>query len=171
GGRDDEAPTSNLAVAQTRGEILVDAQGKPIQAFFHSSCGGRTETPENVWKSAAASAVFESVPDRYCKEDPYAHWRLNISASKIRARLRRVGIRAGEIRKIKIGSKTTSGRAGRFIIDTGRGRIDISGNKFRMALGPDALRSTLITDLRFSRGTFHFEGRGWGHGVGLCQWG
>ena len=49
--------------------------------------------------------------------------------------------------------------------------MEVWGNRFRLALGPEALRSTIITNLKAGKSTVSFEGRGWGHGVGLCQWG
>ena len=58
-----------------------------------------------------------------------------------------------------------------FWVHTSGGKTEIQGNRFRIAVGPEALRSTLLTDLSIKKGVVHFEGRGWGHGVGLCQWG
>ncbi len=171
GGSDVEAPESNYAVDQTRGEILVDQTGKPVQAFFHSSCGGMTERPQNVWKSANAEDVFGTVPDSFCEGDPHYHWRLTISYASIRAKLRRAGVSVKEIKKISINKKTESGRAASFSVTTAGGTIEVPGNKFRLALGPEALRSTLVTSLTAGKKTVVFEGRGWGHGAGLCQWG
>ena len=47
----------------------------------------------------------------------------------------------------------------------------MAGNRFRLALGPERLRSTLLVNLKMEKKSVFFEGRGWGHGVGLCQWG
>ena len=172
GGLEDEAPMANRAVDETRGEFLVDNEGKPVEAFFHSSCGGYTETPENVWRNHPASDAFMTIRDDYCKADPYNHWTLHLSASTIRTRLRRSGINlVGSIDRIKIAGKTPSGRAAFFAVHTNRGTATIPGNKFRMALGPESLRSTLLLSLKQSGHDYYFEGRGWGHGVGLCQWG
>jgi stage II sporulation protein D len=172
GGQDTEAQESNHAVDDTRGEILEDAAGKPVQAFFHSSCGGRTELPEYVWKSSDPADVFGVVDDgTFCRDDPHYKWQLTISYGSIRERLRRAGVRVREITSISIGQKTPSGRAETFVLKTSRGTVEIPGNKFRLALGPETLRSTLLTNLKAGKRTVWFEGRGWGHGVGLCQWG
>ncbi len=171
GGLEDEAPAANKAVEETRGEYLLTKQGKPLEAFFHSSCGGRTETPNYVWKSRAAEEDFSAVKDSYCRADPYYRWQLNLGADTLRNRLKRAGVRVGAIRKISIAKKTPSDRAWVLGIYSDSGTREMSGQNFRMAIGPEALRSTLLTEISRTKRGFHFEGRGWGHGVGLCQWG
>jgi len=171
GGLEDEASAANQAVDQTRGEILQDREGKPVQAFFHSSCGGYTETPENVWFKQDPSNVFESIKDDYCRDDPYYHWQVELSKSTIIARLRRAGYKMRNIKKITAGKKSASGRAVTVWVYSSKGKTEIQGNRFRLALGPEVLRSTLLTDVTPLKKTIRFEGRGWGHGVGLCQWG
>ena len=55
-------------------------------------------------------------------------------------------------------------------IQSEKGRLKISGKEFRRLLGYDLLRSTNFV-VKESNGIYHFSGLGWGHGVGLCQWG
>ncbi len=171
GGLEVEAPESNRAVDETKGEVLMDSQGKPIQTFFHSSCGGRTELPSHVWKSANAGECFGVVPDAFCEGDPHYKWQLTMSYSAIRERLRRAGINVRPIKKITIVQKSDSGRADFFGLQTGRGVVEVQSNRFRLALGPENLRSTMIINMKAGKSSVWFEGRGWGHGVGLCQWG
>src|SRR5207237_2449270 len=64
-----------------------------------------------------------------------------------------------------------SGRAWVFTVESSKGKVQIPGNSFRLAVGADELRSTLLTTIKQRGKVFRFEGRGWGHGVGLCQWG
>jgi stage II sporulation protein D len=111
------------------------------------------------------------VPDSFCKADPFSHWAFKVSAGFVTARLKRAGVRVGNVTRIKIAKRSPSGRAEIFTVYGSRKHADVNGNKFRIALGPERLRSTLITDLSGVRGGFRFEGRGWGHGIGLCQWG
>ena len=112
GGLEDEVPAANQAVEATRGEVLITKDGKPVEAFFHSSCGGRTEVPQYVWKGRTVSPDFSSISDSYCsQEDPFYRWHLDLSGATIRARLRRVGIRIGEISKIKVLKRSPSDRA------------------------------------------------------------
>ena len=172
GGLQDEKPASNQAVVDTRGEILTDDKGAALQTFFHSSCGGHTESPEYVWREVASAPDYlASVRDTYCKEDPFYNWQYRISAELMQKRLRRAGYHVGTIKSVKIAKKSPSGRAWQFAVDSSRGKMQIPGNNFRLALGPEALRSTLLTDIRKEGKYIQFEGHGWGHGVGMCQWG
>jgi stage II sporulation protein D len=171
GGLEVESPSSNQAVDATRGEILVDGAGKPLQSYFHSSCGGRTERPEHVWKSPAQNEAFGSVEDLFCQEDPHYRWTLELSYATIRRRCQRAGIRIREIRKIEVVRKSPSGRAEMIALKTARGTVEVPGNRFRLAIGADLLRSTLLVELKAGKKSAVFVGKGWGHGVGLCQWG
>ena len=172
GGQDVEAPETNHAVDDTRGEALVDSTGCPVQAFFHSSCGGHTELPQQVWSASQVADVFEVVSDgKYCQDDPHYKWQLTLSYNTIRERLRHAGIRVRDIRSISVLRKSPSGRAEIFSLQTSRGKVEVWGNRFRLAMGPEALRSTFLTNMKAGKRTVYFEGHGWGHGVGLCQWG
>jgi stage II sporulation protein D len=171
GGMEVESPLSNQAVDDTRGQVLEDSSGKPVQAFFHSSCGGQTELPSRVWKSSNADEVFGSVPDNFCNADPHYKWQWTASYSVIRKRLRHVGLRVREIKKIVAVQKSESGRTEVFGVVTSQGTTNVWGNQFRLAMGPEALRSTMIINMKAGKSSVSFEGHGWGHGVGLCQWG
>jgi stage II sporulation protein D len=171
GGMDVESPESNRAVDNTHGEVLVGPSGKPVVAYFHSSCGGRTELPQHVWKTAPPDDVYGNILDTYCQEDPHYLWKLELSYATIRQRLRRAGVRLHDLKKIAIVQKSLSGRAEIIGLQTSRGVLEISGNRFRLAMGADALRSTLFVNVKQTKKSVLFEGHGWGHGAGLCQWG
>jgi stage II sporulation protein D len=171
GGVEDESEHANQAVRATRGEIIVNKEGKAVEAFFHSSCGGETETPDHVWTRHGPLEEFSNVRDPFCREDRYSNWTMEMTGPTMTQKLRRAGVRIGEIRRVKIVERSPSGRARTFRVFGTRGQVDMNGNRFRIALGPERLRSTFLTDLSARKGRFHFEGKGWGHGVGLCQWG
>ena len=171
GGRSDEAMAPTRAVLETKGQILISPDGKPIQAFFHSSCGGMTEKPSAVWATTSPDDAFGCTADSFCSDDPFRTWHLTMAVSSLRARLNRAGIRVGMLKDIQITEKSASGRAEKLTLLWRGGSKVVSGNRFRLALGPETLRSTLLTDIHRTAGRFYFEGHGWGHGVGLCQWG
>lgn len=171
GGRSDEAPAPIRAVDGTQGEVLVDAAGLPIQAFFHSSCGGMTDKPGNVWNANYPDDLFGVTVDTFCVDDPYRTWHLSLNASTIKMRLGRAGVRVGTVKDIQIGKRSPSGRAQTLLLIWRGGKKEVSGNKFRLAVGPEAFRSTLLSEISHSGKRFDFTGHGWGHGVGLCQWG
>jgi stage II sporulation protein D len=172
GGQTSESTATNKAVDDTCGQVLVDRQGVPVEAFFHSSCGGQTENPRYVWKGINdPPAYLAGVKDAYCQDDPYLNWHVQLNASLIRRRLRRVGVWLGDIQKINLAKISPSGRAWAIEVISNKGKALIPGNRFRMAVGPEVLRSTLVTKVQKVGRAFRFEGHGWGHGVGFCQWG
>lgn len=172
GGQDVEKPDSNRAVDETRGDLLVDAEKKPVRAFFHAACGGRTDLPEYVWKTDPSQGVYGIVSDSdYCEGYPRQHWKLTMSLSALRDRMRRAGLRIKSIRDVTVMQKSPSGRSQIVLLTTSKGEIQVAGNRFRLALGPETLRSTFLTNVQVKKNHVYFEGLGWGHGVGLCQWG
>ncbi len=152
------------AVAGTRGMILKSA-GKPLPAYFHSTCGGHTAAAHDVFGGAPILSL-PGVPCRYCEGSRTFRWSVPISLSQAGKAL---GM-AGKLRDISIGKTDRGGRARTFVL-TGDRTVERSAAEVRMALGPALLRSTLILSIKISGSEIRFEGGGFGHGVGLCQMG
>ncbi len=148
------------AVDETRGEILT-YEGKPIEAFYHSTCGGKTENAEEVFgKSYPYLKSVEST----CDISPYSVWEKQITSREIEKALN-----VSEIKDIVIKSHTSSGRVKELRIIAGSGSSSISAPDFRKAIGWSRLPSTNFS-VHKDADSFFFEGKGYGHGVGLCQW-
>jgi stage II sporulation protein D len=190
GGLDSETPEGDEAVASTSGQILT-YDGAPIDAFFYSTCGGRTADGTEVFR-AADRPYLRSVPDlaengtAYCSISPRFRWREDWSGEALRNTLRRtlpavIGTPAGEVRDVRdvrVTAITGSGRVGRLSIMLGRSSVDVDGPLIRQVLrstSDDQLRSNTFT-LSVTRAGGRVtrlvaEGSGAGHGVGFCQWG
>ncbi|MDI6756757.1 MAG: SpoIID/LytB domain-containing protein [Endomicrobiia bacterium] len=169
-GASGERPSTDKAVFDTAGEILLDNNGAPANTVFHASCGGHTEEPSNVWDVASSPiAYLVARKCSYC--DWYKHytWSSQIEESFIRARLNAAGYKVGNIRALEITGRNVSGRA-RFIrvIHSG-GALAIRAGKFRLAVDSWKMKSTKITAIVRKKDSFEFRGYGWGHGVGMCQ--
>ncbi|MGH7516999.1 MAG: SpoIID/LytB domain-containing protein [Gemmatimonadales bacterium] len=185
-----ETPEGREAVESTRGQVLT-WNGGPIDAFFFSTCGGRTETGTDVFRGANVP-YLQSVSDAspsgtaYCRISPRFRWREEWSGEGLRAVLRRSlpGVlsidasRVDQVRDVRVASRTASDRVGLLTIVLGRESLDVDGPTVRQVLRTPAgemLRSTAFTlDVRRSGGRIArliAEGGGNGHGVGLCQWG
>jgi stage II sporulation protein D len=82
----------------------------------------------------------------------------------------RWGYQVGEIEAITPLARTKTNRILRLEIRHDLGRTLMEGKRFRQCLGYDLIRSTNFFVKRENSG-FSFQGKGWGHGVGLCQWG
>ncbi len=164
-GIESEAPPLYSAVDSTAGQV-VTYNGKIILAAFHSSSGGHTENVENVWSDNLP--YLRGVPD-FDGNTPEAQWVKSFTREELSSRISGVG------NVLSMTPERTS-PVGRIItmkvIGDRTSRV-ISGPALRLALG---LRSTWFTVTPDAAGksvpsTFKIEGRGYGHGLGLSQWG
>ena len=146
------------AVRATRDQILLYGEKKPkmVQVFFHGSCGGFLERPSQVWGGYDLPYLYYG-PDFPCAADSSQEWNTSFSLDSFA----RVFGTSDCPTVLRAGS---SGRA----IQLGIGGVRIKGTEFRKRLG---LRSTLITGTECSQDSVVIRGRGYGHGIGLCQTG
>ncbi|MEK6544245.1 MAG: SpoIID/LytB domain-containing protein [Elusimicrobiota bacterium] len=160
------------AVEDTDGEVLYNSDGAPLEAYFHSCCGGRTADASDVW-SAKAPRELKGVTDfGYCKMSPHYSWVTSLPVEELERALREVKPDfLGPVKGFSIGTLERSSRVLSLRVTTNFGRFEVPTQKLRQALGPNWIRSTKITRIHFDKGRFLIYGKGWGHGVGLCQWG
>ncbi|HTL11119.1 MAG TPA: SpoIID/LytB domain-containing protein [Bdellovibrionota bacterium] len=197
GGARAEDAAAARAVRRTRGWVLVERHHprQPIKAFYHSSCGGTTELPERVWGGPYAGYGRHRVSCPYCAGAPKAHWQFALSELQLIEAVRRGSIsdgrepgwpadwyrRAASYRLERIWTEAWKGsprvREVHFSWahpgGLAQGRMDLAlpATRLRHWLGQDRLLSTLFQVARGRDGRWGFEGRGNGHGVGLCQYG
>lgn len=167
GGVQDEYVSTQQAVDATQGQILA-YNGAIIEAVFHSSSGGHTENVEDVWSEARP--YLRAVPD-YDQQAPVYQWTEVFTLDDISELTAGVG----NVVSIVPQEKTPQGRVRTLKITGDQGEKVITGAQFRKALG---LRSTLFTIQPASTGdkatgarSFQVQGRGFGHGLGLSQYG
>lgn len=171
GGMEAEDPVCTKAVDATAGEVLT-WNGELAQTLFHASCGGYTENPNNVWSwESEAPDYLKGCRDRYCKDSPHNTWSSAIKEEVIRQRLRKAGYKVGVIKKIKMSGEYKSGRTKELVIKHSDGTLTLTAARFRMAVDTWLVKSAFLDDVSKKGDSFVFEGRGWGHGVGMCQWG
>ncbi|HUG41977.1 MAG TPA: SpoIID/LytB domain-containing protein [Longimicrobiales bacterium] len=186
GGVDADDPVSARAVRETRGEILVH-DGAPIEAYYHSTCGGRTAALEEVWPGEPRP-YLKSVSDArpgggfYCESSNRFRWTESWTRDALVATLERglaahVGrtVDPGRIRAMALTGRTQSGRAEALRIATDAGEFRVRGDSIRWVLRPAPnriLNSALIELHPEGDGDvtgLTIEGGGWGHGIGMCQ--
>lgn len=151
------------AVGKTEGEVLVH-EGALLTAFFHSTCGGHTEDAARVFRSHDRPPL-RGVPCDTCLESPLHRWEVKIPVGDLESRL---GVKG--VKTILPRDRGPSGRCGAVRVEGEAGEAILSGKDFRWKLGVNRLRSTAFEATR-EGDAFLFRGRGFGHGVGLCQWG
>lgn len=196
------------AIEKTRGKILTikGRQAIPIQAFYHSNCGGHTELPHYVW-GVQKPGFSKRIRCPYCKSASTYEWSLSLPESEIRQKILlavtkdkppvdwpedwQAYFSSGQILEFKTGNRAPSGRILEIkltlsseLTPTDENQLllpkayskpqkkvfSLSGNQFRRYLGTQVVRSTLFKS-RFSENILDLLGQGYGHGVGLCQWG
>jgi stage II sporulation protein D len=148
------------AVEETAGEILT-FNGSPIEPFYHSTCGGRTENPEEVF---GKSYPYLKSVESNCEISPFWVWERNIPLSEIEESLNISGIK-----KMTVKSYTSTKRVRELTIIYDSGTTTIKATDLRKTLGWSRLPSTNFT-IAQNGDSIIFEGKGYGHGVGLCQW-
>lgn len=156
-------PAAKEAAASTAGQVLV-LDSVPVEAYFHSSCGGRTE--DGLAALGRGYEYLRGVECGKCDGAPGALWRQVIPAEEL-GRAAGLGRAATSV---EIVERTATGRAAKVAIAAGRRSVTLTGADFRQRLGWARLRS-LAFEVSAVKGGFAFDGRGSGHGAGLCQWG
>ncbi len=182
-GAEKEDFRASRAVARTAGVVLVTgAEAQPIKAYYHSTCGGQTTLPERVW-GKSEPGFRHTVRCTTCGDSPRFKWSAPLSAQEIAQKLSRARlISAGsQIEDIWVVKTDETGRASRIGVRlVGRlNPVTLEANVFRLAIGGERVKSTAFSISRSSPSArspasaaqFQLIGRGFGHGVGMCQWG
>jgi stage II sporulation protein D len=192
GGADAEQPGATRGIERTRG-LVVTYAGRVINAPYHSACGGSTAAPDEVWR-ATAEPYLRPVSDRipgsdrfYCGAAPRFQWMRAYTAPELDAVIGRYlrqyatvpASGVGAIRDIRVGARTQSGRAATLTVVSDAGEYTLRGNDIRSVFrtsGGEMLNSTYfsVESLAGRSGALTqvtLRGNGYGHGVGMCQWG
>jgi stage II sporulation protein D len=167
GGRVSERYRTNKAVEDTEG-VIITYQGRPFPAYYHATCGGYTEDASVLWNIDISP--LKGVACGFCKDSPHFNWHYVLSIDWFKARLADAGYRINSLKDIVIESRDKSGRVTNLKISTDEKDIEIPAKDFRNIVGPNIIRSTNFT-VAILNHDIVFEGIGWGHGAGLCQWG
>ncbi len=168
GGKIAERWRTNEAVDSTRGEVLT-FEGKVFPAYYYATCGGHTEDAKELWQIDIIP--LKGVVCGFCAGSPHFKWRAAFPLKEINKKLQDKNAPAANITAIEILGRDNSGRAAQLKLTyEDMSSSVISAKDFRQKMGPNLVRSTnfIMADIA---DIIYFEGYGWGHGVGLCQWG
>jgi len=165
GGVAAEDPRVTQAVKDTAGQYLGLASD-PIKAYFHSRCGGVTETAQTVWNYSAKSHRYR-VHCPYCQKNRYT-WQASLNLPDF---FQALGFDVSPTIPFRLLPQVSpSGRIASLRIEAGGKNRTISSDEFRSLLGYTKIKSAFF-DWKVGKEMIHFEGTGAGHGVGMCQWG
>lgn len=150
----------SYAVMDTEGEVLT-YNGDLVETFYHSTSGGKTEDPMEVF---GKSYPYLKPVESNCDISPYWIWERRIPVEEIEKAL---GVRG--ITNLQIKAYTSTQRVKSLTVFHSEGTLDVDTKDLRKLLGWSRLPSTNFT-LGRDNGNYVFDGKGYGHGVGLCQW-
>lgn len=157
------------AVEETRG-LVMSYGGELPYAWFHAHAGGQTDLatvaleykqPEPGYTQSVKSADSDRAPSSV------KQWEATFTAEEVAKAAADAGVKTGEVETIELGKKGESGRSIDFVIN---GK-EVSAPALRIQLGAEKLKSTLIDSVKLDNGRVTFTGKGYGHGVGMSQWG
>jgi len=170
GGLDKEDPRTTAAVAATAGLVLHYGH-EPFLAYYSACCGGTTADAARELNDP--TSPLHGALCGYCTKCPRYRWSFRISRSELARKLRQP-----KLKNLTLHDVGLDGRVGRVMLHLADGTAKrMSGVEFRRRVGtwrtlgrPAGMFSTRFT-VKAEGSDFVFEGHGWGHGVGMCQWG
>ena len=182
GGVSAESEVCNKAIAATAGEVVL-YHDSLIYAYYHSTCGGNTANVSDVWNKSSMP-YLRSVRDGagpYCGFAGPVEWEELWTKDQFSSIVNKYSKDAfpqnpcrGSITSISLGSRFQCGRIRECRIATTEGNFVYGGDKIRFALrrnvaGFPILKSSYLTDAFVKGNTVVVRGKGYGHGVGMCQ--
>ena len=175
-----ERAITNRAIESTAGEVLYYGK-EPVEAKYHSTCGGRTADFSDAW-GGKAPHYLRSVSCRYCASSPYYEWGRTMKKedffAHLRSRLAKMNIYINSdelIQSFRIARNKTSQRVNEITLVTNKKEYKIPNYRLRTLLGnPNDQGGVLKSNyfyIKTKGDSVVIEGKGFGHGVGMCQFG
>lgn len=193
GGADAEKPMSDEAIVATKDMVLRFA-GRIINTPYHSTCGGSTAAVEEVWWREPSQPYLRPVSDRipgtdkfYCDPSPRFRWTTTFERDELKATLEKYLLQyssgpsgsIGTVTGVRVEGRTPSDRVSAVTFQTTRGNYLVRGNDTRFVLRSPT--GTILNSTYFTAETtsgpggevaaLTLRGGGYGHGIGMCQWG
>lgn len=157
------------AVEETRGQVM-SYEGELVQAWFHAHAGGKTELPSVSLEYKEADPPYLAAtdsPDSDKAPEDVQHWTATFDAAAFQKACADAGLATGLPETVEVGETGASGRAKTLLVNGS----PVSAPSLRLQLGANAMKSTLLDSVTVEDGEVTMKGRGFGHGVGMSQWG
>jgi len=181
-GKNGEDSIANEAILATNG-LVIKYDGNLIEAYYHSTCGGKTESLE-VWEQESKPylvAVSDSAGDRaFCELSKYMKWEETFGKGELVSLFQKNAMDAradktfsfGKVEQIVITEKFSGGRAKRLVVFTDKGSFEVFGDRIRRLFARDGkILPSIPLSISQDKGVFTVIGSGFGHGIGMCQMG
>jgi len=177
----------NKAIDDTEGKVLFYQDGF-VNAYYHSTCGGMTDNIDHVWDRIETPYLKAVSDSGACSWSKYYTWKEFFTESQLRGRIelflssdRGRDFKINRIKDITILERTPGGRVGELIVKTDKDVLSFKKDRIRWVIGRTSNPDLILPSDRFTvdidrDGAGYvsgvtFVGRGYGHGVGMCQCG
>lgn len=161
------------AVKDTRGEVMI-YKNKFVQAYFHSASGGKTAKAEDMGlvEEGKEPPYLKQVNSKEDKaESKVKSWKASFPISELEKVAKDMGHEVTGLKEVKIGKKDSGGRAVTLRLVGANGTKEVNANGLRVGLDPEKMQSTMLRKINVEGNSVVMEGAGFGHGVGMSQWG
>ncbi len=182
-----ETELVNRAIDQTEGKVLFYQDGF-VNAYYHSTCGGMTDNIDHVWDRKETPYLKAVADSGACSWSKYYSWKEFFTESQLRSRIeqylsseRGKDFRISRIKDITILERTPGDRVGELIVRTDKDALSFKKDRIRWVIGRTSNPDLILPSDRFKMeierdgagyvSGVSFVGRGYGHGVGMCQCG
>ena len=177
----------NRAIDETAGRVIM-YQDEMINAYYHSTCGGRTDDIDDVWDRKEVAYLKSVDDDAACSWSKYYNWTEIFTEKQLRGRLEQYlasdrgrDLRVGRIKDITLSERTAGGRVRTMVVRTEYDTFTFHKDRIRWVVGrtsnPDLILPSDRFDVDIERNgngdilSVTYHGQGYGHGVGMCQCG
>ena len=157
------------AVEETSG-VVMSADGEYPYAWFFAHAGGKTELPSVALDYADQDPDYLEVtdsPDSDKAPEDVKSWTATFTKDQVRQAAADAGLKVDAVESVEVGEQGESGRSKTLLIN----EQSVYAPSFRIQIGANQLKSTLIDEIQVDGDEVTFSGRGFGHGVGMSQWG
>ena len=177
--------TTDSAIIATHGEVLVDGKKELIGAFYHSTCGGQTASIDQMW-SGPPVPYLQTVSDKsssnaWCSASSLSSWNVQWSVAELSSILTKYSRStksqpfSGTVQSVRVTKRSASGRVLACEVISEKGRYIYGKDKIRQVFRRPTSSNPLLWSASFTlhkRGdTITAVGGGFGHGIGMCQFG
>ncbi|MDO4739099.1 MAG: SpoIID/LytB domain-containing protein [Eubacteriales bacterium] len=157
------------AVEETRGMVIA-GEGELPYAWFHAHSGGKTELAKVGLEWADDEPAYTQITEGMESDKApttVKHWTARFSTREVGEACAKTGVETGAVESISIGEKGESGRAVTLLVNG----MAVSAPSLRLQLDSTRFKSTMLSEVLVEDGEVIFRGSGYGHGVGMSQWG
>jgi stage II sporulation protein D len=171
GGLDREDDRTSAAVTTTENLVVLHEE-ELVTAFFSACCGGHTAAVDDAWPGSPREPWLTGVECPWCADSPHAAWELRLEFAELSGLLVDHGYCAAPLSGLQPLTNPRTGRVRALeFVTVADESFSVPGNELRRLLGYSRLKSTRFELVDIDESGLILRGSGYGHGVGLCQWG